>query len=126
MGAGRASGATATELERVAHSAAETGKVSVTAAREMEVAFLSTDKVGAQEMGRTIVENAGKIERLTQELQRPDAVFRTIETAVESALDRFADVLAQGKLDWKSWADAGCLALQDLNREDPNSRCSIR
>jgi hypothetical protein len=71
----------------------------------------------ASEEGRAIVENAGKIERLTQELQRQDAAYRAIETAVGSALDRFADVLAQGKLDWKSWADAGRLALQDLNRE---------
>jgi len=71
----------------------------------------------ASEEGRVIVENAGKIERLTQELQRQDAAYRAIESAVGSALDRFADVLAQGKLDWKSWADAGRLALQDLNRE---------
>jgi hypothetical protein len=71
----------------------------------------------ASEEGRAIVENAGKIERLTQELKRQDAAYRAIETAVGSALDRFADVLAQGKLDWKSWADAGRLALQGLNRE---------
>ncbi len=54
MGTGRASGATAAELERVAHSAAETGKISVTAAHEMEVVFLAQAKIGAEEMGRTI------------------------------------------------------------------------
>jgi hypothetical protein len=54
MGAGRASGATAAELERVAQASSVTGKVSVTAAREMEVAFLRTGKVGAEEMGRAI------------------------------------------------------------------------
>jgi hypothetical protein len=71
----------------------------------------------ASDEGRAIIENAGKIERLTQELQRQDAAYRAIEQAVGSALDRFADVLAQGKLDWDSWADAGRQALQDLNRE---------
>jgi phage-related minor tail protein len=67
--------------------------------------------------GRFIIENAGRIERLTQELQAQDAAYRAIESAVGSALDRFADVLAQGKLDWNSWADAGRTALQDLSRE---------
>ena len=51
---GRTSGATAGELERVAQSSAETGKVSVSAARDMQVAFLRTGKVGAEEMGRAI------------------------------------------------------------------------
>ncbi len=54
MGAGRASGATAAELERVAQASSVTGKVSVTAAREMEVAFLRTGKVGAEQMRRAI------------------------------------------------------------------------
>jgi hypothetical protein len=71
----------------------------------------------ASEEGRAIVENAGKIERLTQELQRQDAAYRALENAVGSALDRFADVLAQGKTDWKSWSDAGRAALQDITRE---------
>jgi len=63
------------------------------------------------------VANAGRIERLTQELQRQDAAYRAIENAVGSALDRFADVLAQGKTDWKNWGDAGRAALQDITRE---------
>jgi phage-related minor tail protein len=71
----------------------------------------------AGEEGRAILENAGRIERLTQQLQAQDAAYRAIETAVGSALDRFGEVLSQGKLDWKSWADAGRSALQDLTRE---------
>ncbi len=71
----------------------------------------------ASEEGRAIVENAGRIERLTQELQRQDAAYRALESAVGSALDRFADVLTQGKTDWKSWSDAGRAALQDITRE---------
>jgi hypothetical protein len=71
----------------------------------------------ASDEGRAIIENAGRIERLTQELQRQDAAYRAIENAVGSALDRFADVLAQGKTDWKSWGDAGRAALQDISRE---------
>lgn len=71
----------------------------------------------AGEEGRAFIENAGRIERLTQQLQAQDAAYRAIESAMGSALDRFADVLAQGKLDWNSWADAGRAALQDLSRE---------
>ena len=67
--------------------------------------------------GRAIIENAGRIERLTQELQAQDAAYRAIETAAGSALDRSADVLSQGKFDWTSWAEAGRAALQDLTRE---------
>lgn len=67
--------------------------------------------------GQAIVANAGKIEQLTQQLQRQDAAYRALESAASSALDRFADVLAQGKTDWKSWADAGRAALTDINRE---------
>ncbi|MBY0307424.1 MAG: phage tail length tape measure family protein, partial [Phycisphaerales bacterium] len=53
-GVGRSSGATAGELERVAQTSAEAGRVSVAAAREMQVAFLRTGKIGAEEMGRAI------------------------------------------------------------------------
>jgi hypothetical protein len=48
---------------------------------------------------------------------RQQTAFREIEGAVGSALDRFGDVLAQGKLDWKSWGDAGRAVLEDLSRE---------
>jgi len=35
----------------------------------------------------------------------------------DSAMNRFADLLAQGKLDWKSWADAARAAIIDINKE---------
>jgi hypothetical protein len=35
----------------------------------------------------------------------------------DSTMNRVADLLAQGKLDWKSWADAGRAAIADINRE---------
>jgi phage-related minor tail protein len=54
MGAGRASGTTAIELERLARTAADTGNLSVMAARDMEAAFLSSGKIGANEIGQAI------------------------------------------------------------------------
>lgn len=53
-GVGGASGATAAQLEQVAQSSADAGKVSVSTARDMQVAFLRTGKIGAEEMGRAI------------------------------------------------------------------------
>jgi hypothetical protein len=67
--------------------------------------------------GQAIVANAGKIEQMTQALQRQNAAFSALESAGSSALDKFGEVIAQGKTDWKSWADAGRAALLDINRE---------
>lgn len=103
------------QLELVGQNASERAVIIAELRAEHGLRQRGIDLAG--EEGRAIIENAGRIERLTQELQRQDAAYRAIEQAVGSALDRLADVLAQGKLDWKSWADAGRLALQDLNRE---------
>lgn len=67
--------------------------------------------------GQAIVANAGRIEQMTQQLQRQNAAFSALESAGSSALDKFGEVIAQGKTDWKSWADAGRAALLDINRE---------
>ena len=103
------------QISLVGQSASERGVVIAQLKAEQGLRQRGIDL--ASDEGRAIVENAGRIERLTQELQRQDAAYRAIENAVGSALDRFADVLAQGKTDWKSWANAGRAALQDITRE---------
>ncbi len=54
LGAGRATGATTADLERVAEASGQAGNVSVSAARKMEVAFLSTGKIGTAQIGGLI------------------------------------------------------------------------
>lgn len=103
------------QIELVGRNTSERGLVIARLRAEQGLRQRGIDL--ASEEGRAIVENVVRIERLTQELQRQDAAWRTIENAVGSALDRFGDVLAQGKLDWGSWADAGRAAILDINRE---------
>lgn len=103
------------QISLVGQSASERGVVIAQLKAEQGLRQRGIDLASAE--GQAIVANAGRIERLTQELQRQDAAYRAIENAVGSALDRFADVLAQGKTDRKSWADAGRAALQDITRE---------
>ena len=54
LGAGRASGATAAQLEKVAETSGRAGNVSTAAARQMEVAFLSTGKIGTEQIAGLI------------------------------------------------------------------------
>lgn len=53
-GVGRAAGATVDQLNLIASSASEAGRVSVAAARDMEVAFLRTGRIGADQFGALI------------------------------------------------------------------------
>lgn len=53
-GVGRAAGATVDQLNRIADSASEAGRVSVAAARGMEVAFLRTGRIGADQFADLI------------------------------------------------------------------------
>ena len=71
----------------------------------------------ASEEGRAIVANAVRVQQLTTELQRQEATQRALQGAIGNALDRFGTLLAQGKTDWKSWADAGQAAINDIMNE---------
>ncbi len=71
----------------------------------------------ASEEGQAIVANAVRVQQLTTELQRQEATQRALQGAVGNALDRFGTLLAQGKTDWKSWADAGQSAINDIMNE---------
>lgn len=67
--------------------------------------------------GQAILANAGHIERLNQSLARSQGAMQSLQSMTDKTFNRFADLIAQGKLDWKSWADAGRAALADIEKE---------
>jgi hypothetical protein len=67
--------------------------------------------------GQAVLANAGFIERLNQELARSQGAMQTLQSMTDSAFNRFADLVSQGKTDWQSWADAGRAAIADINKE---------
>jgi hypothetical protein len=67
--------------------------------------------------GQAILANAGAIERLNQSLAQSQAAMQALQGMTDAAFNRFATLIAEGKMDWKSWADAGRAALADINRE---------
>lgn len=66
---------------------------------------------------QAIIANAGAIERLNQSLALARASTQALIGLTDSMFNRFADLIAQGKTDWKSWADAGRAAILDINKE---------
>ena len=67
--------------------------------------------------GQAILANAGFIERLSQELARSQGAMQALQSMIDSTFNRFADLVSQGKTDWKSWADAGKAAIADIEKE---------
>lgn len=67
--------------------------------------------------GQAILANAGNIERLTQSLAQAQSGMQVLESLTDSVFESFASVIAHGKLDWKSFADAGRAALAEIERE---------
>jgi hypothetical protein len=72
--------------------------------------------LGSKE-AQVIIANAGAIERLNQQLQLAKASQQELISLTDTTFNHFADLIAQGKTDWKSWADAGRAAILDINRE---------
>lgn len=66
---------------------------------------------------QAIIANAGAIERLNQSLALARASTQALMGLTDTVFNRFADLIAQGKTDWKSWADAGRAAILDINKE---------
>jgi hypothetical protein len=67
--------------------------------------------------GQAILANAAYIERLNQSLARSQGAMQSLQGMTDTTFNHFADLIAQGKLDWKSWADAGRAALADIEKE---------
>lgn len=66
---------------------------------------------------QAIIANAGAIERLNQSLALARASTQALMGLTDTVFNRFADLIAQGKADWKSRADAGRAAILDINKE---------
>jgi hypothetical protein len=71
----------------------------------------------SSEQGQQVLNNALRVQQLTSELERQRTATEALDGASMSAIDRFGELLAQGKSDWKSWADAGRSALQEITQE---------
>jgi hypothetical protein len=67
--------------------------------------------------GQAILANAAYIERLNQELARSNGAMQALQGITDTTFNHFATLIAQGKTDWKSWADAGRAALADIEKE---------
>jgi phage-related minor tail protein len=67
--------------------------------------------------GQSILANAERQAALNAQLDRARELMQGWQGVFDSAMNRFADLLAQGKLDWSSWADAARAAIADINRE---------
>jgi hypothetical protein len=66
---------------------------------------------------QAIIANAAAIERLNQSLSLARSSTQELIGLTDRTFSHFADLIAQGKTDWKSWADAGRAAILDINRE---------
>jgi phage-related minor tail protein len=67
--------------------------------------------------GQLILANAERQAALNAQLDRAREISQGWQSVFETSMNRFADLLAQGKLDWNSWADAARAAIADINRE---------
>jgi hypothetical protein len=67
--------------------------------------------------GQAIIANAGAIERLNQQLALTQSSTQELEGLTDSVFGHFSELIASGKLDWNSWADAGRAALLDIEQE---------
>ncbi|WP_244469230.1 phage tail length tape measure family protein, partial [Afipia felis] len=67
--------------------------------------------------GQVILANAERQAALNAQLDRARELTQGWQSVFESSMNRFADLIAQGKLDWQSWADAGRAAITDINKE---------
>jgi phage-related minor tail protein len=67
--------------------------------------------------GQLILANADRQAALNAQLDRAREISQGWQSVFEASMNRFADLLAQGKLDWNSWADAARAALADIQKE---------
>jgi hypothetical protein len=67
--------------------------------------------------GRQIIENAGNIEVMRQQLELAAQSRSELESLFDSIGSKFSDFITQGKFDWKDFASAALSALQDIESE---------
>ncbi|MBX6330144.1 MAG: phage tail length tape measure family protein, partial [Pseudolabrys sp.] len=106
---------TQAEIDFVGRSVEEKDKFIARLRAEQDLRRQGISAASAE--GQLILANAERQAALNAELDRARELMQGWQGVFESAMDRFADLLAQGKLDWKSWADAARAALVDINKE---------
>ena len=67
--------------------------------------------------GQAIRANAAAIAHLNQSLAQSQAATQELQGLTDSVFGHFSELIAEGKLDWNSWADAGRAALLDIEQE---------
>ena len=72
--------------------------------------------LGSKE-AQVVIANAGAIERLNQSLSLARSSTQELVGLTDTVFGHFADLIAEGKTDWESWADAGRAAILDINKE---------
>lgn len=91
---------------------------------EVEIAQLQTKQQLVQrgidlssQDAQTILDNAAAIARLGQQLALAKSSTEELSNLTDTAFGHFSDLISQGKLGWKDWADAGKAAILDIDNE---------
>jgi hypothetical protein len=103
------------QIDLIGVSVSERERALTVLKTEQDLRQRGIDLAGVQ--GQQILDSALKVQQLTSDLERQRSATEALDGAAMSAIDRFGELLAQGKLDWKSWADAGRSALSDITQE---------
>ncbi len=75
---------------------------------------------------QTYIANAVRIEALNQQLQLAQSSMQELESLFDMGTQQFADLIAEGKYDWQSWATPDVRRSSTSTRNSSSSRCSIR
>jgi phage-related minor tail protein len=106
---------TQAEIDFIGRSVEEKDKYIARLRAEQDLRRQGISAASAE--GQMILANAERQAALNAQLDRARDIMQGWQGVFESAMNRFADLLAQGKLDWKSWADAARAAIIDINKE---------
>lgn len=106
---------TQAEIAFVGKSVAEKDKFIARLKAEQDLRRQGLSAASAE--GQIILANAERQAALNAQLDRARELTQGWQSVFESSMNRFSDLLSQGKLDWQSWADAGRAAITDINKE---------
>src|SRR5579885_1062386 len=106
---------TQAEIDFIGRSVEEKDKYIARLRAEQDLRRQGISAASAE--GQLILANAERQAVLNAELDRARELMQGWQNVFETSMNRFADLLAQGKFDWKSWSDAARAALVDLNKE---------
>jgi phage-related minor tail protein len=106
---------TRAEIAFVGKSVEEKDKYIARLRAEQDMRRQGISVAGAE--GQLILTNAERQAALNAQLDRAREIVQGWQGVFETAMNRFADLLAQGKLDWTSWANAARAVLADIQKE---------